>query len=407
MKSVCAARIERQQEQSIDYANATYFAYNFSQSNATGTHTTDANGGGFDDENDSNSHAHVCWATLNLADDCDFSSGDGHGTYDGTWQVNNTDANEIDLDNTRLVTLRIHRLRAESCPGPCGDNPHAAGSVSNGTYHNARPDHNTPTNGPQLSGVFSNDTFNRDAYADVNHATRSSPFANLLLNSSEKGQPHDVPAALSQNTVAASHDAKNAERVSAQSPAWRDTASSPATNPPQRRNLHGNWRQRHKASTTSFRDSVLADFAKEQEVEKQPTLLEKLGHSQSDPEPWQVELRQQKSRPFSAPTRLAGKSLSGDVKLQHGLFQELGEKYGNTWSQAIKKDEQSNGSSASFYRQDSPVQSEQGVPTKKKTLLEIYYEAKREADLQKPGLSRQLQFGDMAAVEIHKSGSAA
>ncbi|KZL84813.1 hypothetical protein CI238_08029 [Colletotrichum incanum] len=391
MKSACAARIEREHEQSIDYANATYNAHSLPQSNASGTHSTDVKGSDFNDEHGSGSHVHICWATLGPADGYDLGWGGENGAYDGAWQASDVDINAMGLDNTSLVI------------GTCGHNAYHASSSSNGTHHDETPDHNAHTDELQSSGVFSRDTSDKDPYPTLTDMTWIRPSTSLSHNS---GQPHGASDAFSPGPFASSCHANNAETASTRTLTYKTAATSPTAKPPQRRNLHGNWRQRDAAPVTSFGDSVLADIAKEQEQPKQPTLLERLGHSLSDPEPWQVELHQQKSRLLSTPTAVE-RSLAEDTLLQHGLFQELNKKYGDTWPKADDEDEQStNSSTPTFERGGLSAQGEQNVPTKRKTLLEIYYEAEKETALRNQGLSQWLQFGDMTAVEIPTSNLA-
>ncbi|GKT89022.1 hypothetical protein Ct61P_06872 [Colletotrichum tofieldiae] len=330
MKSACAARIERELKQAIDYANATYNA-----------HSTGAKSSDFGGQHDSGSHFHMALVAPIPADLYDL----------GAWQGSNINGNATGFDDTRMVTS---------------------------------------------SGVYPRDMSNMNPYSTLTDTNWVSSSANLSPSS---GQPHEALDTFSRSPVASSSYA-NAERASARTLTCKTAATSPTAKPPQRRNLHGNWRQRDAAPVTSFRDSVLADIAKEQKQPKQPTLLESLGHSLADPELWQVELYRQKSRLLSTPA-IARYPFVEQAKLQHGLFQELKKKYGDTWPQANYEDDQSvNPSTPTLEGHGLSAQGEQNGPTKRKTLLEIYHEAEKETALRKRGPSQWVQFGDMAAVEI-------
>ncbi|GJC89429.1 hypothetical protein ColLi_12267 [Colletotrichum liriopes] len=330
MKSACAARIERELEQALNYANATYYA-----------HSTGAKSSDFGGQHDSGSHFHMALVAPSPADLYDL----------GAWQRGDINGNATGFDDTRMVTS---------------------------------------------SGVYPRDMSNINPYSTLPDTDWVSPSANLSPSS---GQPHEALDTFSHSPDASSSYA-NAERASARTLTRKTAVTSPTAKPPQRRNLHGNWRQRDAAPVTSFRDSVLADIAKEQKQPKQQTLLESLGHSLSDPEPWQVELYQQKSRLISTPT-IARYPFVEQAKLQHGLFQELKKKYGDTWPQANYEDDQTvNPSTPTLERHDLPAQGGQDGSTKRKTLLEIYYKAEQETALRKRGPSQWVQFGDRAAVEI-------
>ncbi|KAK1573119.1 uncharacterized protein LY79DRAFT_594108 [Colletotrichum navitas] len=117
-------------------------------------------------------------------------------------------------------------------------------------------------------------------------------------------------------------------------------------------------------------EAVLAELEEANGQCEQPTILERfqplssIGLESSEVERKWPGIARSQSRP-DVPLQ---RGLSESTKLQHGLFQELEKK---------RMNEQTHDSSTpTFESRTSAVQSKQKAPTKAKTLLEIYYEAK-------------------------------
>ncbi|EFQ35981.1 hypothetical protein CGRA01v4_07691 [Colletotrichum graminicola] len=117
-------------------------------------------------------------------------------------------------------------------------------------------------------------------------------------------------------------------------------------------------------------EEILAELEKADGELEQLTILERLQPSSCEvPESsvvkWKVPGM---ARSQSGPDATLGRGLSESTKLQHGLFQELEKK--------LMSEQTHDSSTPTCESCTSAVQSEQKAPTRAKTLLEIYYEAK-------------------------------
>ncbi|GJD05240.1 hypothetical protein ColKHC_14065 [Colletotrichum higginsianum] len=258
--------------------------------------------------------------------------------------------------------------------------------------------HNEPSfRTPDVNGVYGNSA----SEATITIATdsnRISPFTNSNNESGDCARENflrgPVVDALYRSRTGASQ----------QTAAWRPAALGLATAPPPPRHLHDNWRQRDDPTPTAFRTAVLAVPAEEESQPQQPSLLERLEPSVPDPERWQGVLYQKKgwSLGILGEAAVASRTVPGPPS---GLILMLRRKYGDSWPRGDDEDEGSEGvlTPATLGDDDLFAQLQHELPArtkKRKTILEIYNEAKKEAALREQGPGHTLQFGDMTAIEL-------
>ncbi|WQF76808.1 hypothetical protein CDEST_01822 [Colletotrichum destructivum] len=371
MKEMCMARVERVRAQSMGYAGAAHFVHGILRTNSTDFHSTDPNSTIPNDEHGIRNHGDVSNST---------SQATKGSSTDGTH-----------LDDTHPVGVNSHVQYANSCTGAHCKGGCASSSSSNMMHHN-EPSFRTP----DVNEAYGNSA----SEATITTATDSngvSPFTNS--NESGDGAREKflrgpvVDALYRSRTGSSQHTA-----------AWRPAALGLATAPPPPRHLHDNWRQRDDPSPTAFRNAVLAVPAEEESQPEQPSLLESLDPSVPDPEPWQGVLYQKKgwSLGILGDAAVASRTVPGPLS---GLILMLRRKYGDSWPRGDDEDEGSEGvlTPATLGDDDSFAQFQHELPArtkKRKTLLEIYNEAKKEAALREQGHGHTLQFGDMTAIEL-------
>ncbi|KAK6210052.1 hypothetical protein QIS74_11636 [Colletotrichum tabaci] len=277
-----------------------------------------------------------------------------HGDVsNGTSQATKGSTDGTNLDDTHPVGVNSHGQYANSCTGAHCKGGCASSSSSNRMHHNE-------------SGDGARENFLRGPVVDALYRSRTGS---------------------SQQTAA-----------------WRPAALGLATAPPPPRHLHDNWRQRDDPTPTAFRTAVLVVPAEEGSQPQQPSLLERLDPSVPDPERWQGVLYQKKgwSLGILGEAAVASRMVPGPPS---GLILMLRRKYGDSWPRGDDEDEGSEGvlTPATLGDDDLSAQFQHELPArtkKRKTLLEIYNEAKKEAALREQGPGHTLQFGDMTAIEL-------
>ncbi|TQN74100.1 hypothetical protein CSHISOI_01337 [Colletotrichum shisoi] len=372
MKEVCMARVERVRAQSLRYAGAAHFVHGIHQTNSTDVHSTDPNSTSPNDEHGIRTHGDVSNGTSQAIK--------GSGT-DGTH-----------LDDTHPVGVNSHIQYANYCTGAHCKGGCASSSSSNGMHHN-EPSLCTP----DVDEAYGNSA-SEATIASATHSSRISPFTNSNNESGDGAQENFlrgpvVDALYRSRTGSSQHTA-----------AWRPAALGLATAPPPPRHLHDNWRHRDDTTPTASRTAVLAVPAEEEGQPEQPSLLESLDPSVPDPEPWQGVLYQKKgwSLGILGDAAVASRTVPGPPS---GLVLMLRSMHGDSWPRGDDEDEGSEGvlTPATLGDNDSFAQFQRELPArpkKRKTLLEIYNEAKKEAALREQGQGHTLQFGDMTALEL-------
>ncbi|KAJ0163962.1 hypothetical protein CTA2_2045 [Colletotrichum tanaceti] len=383
MKEVCTARVEREQAQSMRYTGAAHFIQSIRQTNSTGYHATNPN-------STITGHEH--------------GIGNHNDVFNGTPQATRSSTDGTNLYYTDTVGINSHVQYANSCTGTRCSGGCASSSSSNSMHHDEPSFHN-----PDVNGVYWNGA--SEATTTTTTATDPSRMSNPFTNSNNESGDGAQESILRGPVVEALY--RSTTGSSQQTTAWRPAAHGLATVPPPRRHLHDNWRQRDDPTPTAFRTVVLDVKAEEENQPEQPPLLERLRPSLPDPEPWQVKLYREKDWSLATLVEVFDQTIPTVSWPPSELIQMLRRKHGDSWPGGDDEDEGSEGSEggvltpatlaaddsfAEFQQQDVPMKKK-----KRKTLLDIYHEAKKEVALREQGPSHTLQFGNMTAIELSAS----